>query len=227
MGSERMKKYSLIIGALLVCGAALADTQTTKWYIDGRLYETTSCETGGDITLPTLPERFGHTFQGWEPAIYDMSTLDTSINGTTYSRNESTHSWNTTFSYGIVYGASLCSPTSNNVYSQNDTGLDTTTGEGRYCYCRVTEFIPSGSDKIYEPVASRWVFRNDRGSASNCAGNCAITVATASRATRRCALASSVRFRNDVLAKCRGAEIRGTQSRQGGLGEGVPHHRLT
>ena len=33
---------------------------------------------------------------------------------------------------------------------------------GQYCWCKATH-----------PVASRWVFGDDRGSASNCAGGCA------------------------------------------------------
>jgi len=167
-----MKKFVFILYGLLITHISLADTQTTKWYIDGKLYETTNCEIGGDITLPTLPERFGHTFQGWEPAIYDLSTLDKTINGSSYTRNESTHRWSTTFSYGTVYGDSLCSPTPNDKYILDGEGLDTETGSGRYCWCRATEFTPTGSSVLYEPVASRWVFNYDSGSASSCAGNC-------------------------------------------------------
>ena len=189
----------------------MAETQTTKWYIDGKLYETTNCEIGGDITLPTLPERFGHTFQGWEPAIYDLSTLDKTINGSSYTRNESTHRWSTTFSYGTVYGDSLCSPTPNDKYIVDGEGLDTETGSGRYCWCRATEFTPTGSSVLYEPVASRWVFIHDDGSASNCASVARTTVATTSGTTKRCAWGCLARFRNDVPAKCRGAERRGTK----------------
>ena len=216
--------------ALLMCRASLAQTESTEWYVGANLYATTSCETGGDIsTPPQNPTKKGHTFQGWETATFDLATLDTSINGSNYTYNNSTRKWRTTFSYGYVYGESLCSPTPNagSGWYPTSKELDAETGTGQYCYCRATEFLPTGSSKIYEAVASRWVFYDDFGSASFVPAFARATVATTSGTTRRCALASSVRFRNDVLAKCRGAEIRGTQSRQGGLGEGVPHHRLT
>ena len=42
-----------------------ADTETLQWYVDNDLYATTTCESGGDITLPTPPTKYGYTFQGW------------------------------------------------------------------------------------------------------------------------------------------------------------------
>ena len=42
-----------------------AVTETLQWYVDNDLYATTTCESGGDITLPTAPTKYGYTFQGW------------------------------------------------------------------------------------------------------------------------------------------------------------------
>lgn len=153
-----------------------AQTETTEWWVNGSVYATTSCETGGDIsTPPQNPTKKGHTFQGWETATFDLATLDTSINGSNYTSNNSTRKWRADFSYGYVYGESLCSPTPNagSGWYPTSQELDAETGTGRYCYCRATEFLPTGSSKIYEAVASRWVFRDDRGSASYCANSCA------------------------------------------------------
>ena len=154
----------------------LAQTETTEWWVNGEVYATTSCETGGDIsTPPQNPTKKGHTFQGWETATFDLATLDTSINGSDYTYNNSARKWRTAFSYGYVYGESLCSPTPNagSGWYPTSQELDAETGTGRYCYCRATEFLPTGSSKIYEAVASRWVFGHDYVSASNCAGTCA------------------------------------------------------
>ena len=166
---KNMKNLLIFMWLVAVCGVANAQTETTKWYIDGKVYTTTNCESGGDIEVPELPERFGYTFQGWMPAVYDMSTIDTSINGTSSSTSGKT--WRAIFSYGAVYGESLCSPTSNSEWYTN-TVLDTETGSGQYCYCRVTEFIPTGSSIVYEPVSSLWAFNGDYFSASDCALRC-------------------------------------------------------
>ena len=152
-----------------------AQTETTEWWVNGEIYATTSCETGGDIsTPPQNPTKKGHTFQGWETATFDLATLDTSINGSSFTYNTSTRKWRVGFSYGYVYGESLCSPTPNagSGWYPTSQELDAETGTGPYCYCRATEFLPTGSSKIYEAVASRWVFNYNHGSASNCASLC-------------------------------------------------------
>ena len=159
-----MKKILLFLGAMFVC-TAHAQTETTKWYIDGNLYATTSCESGGDITMPEPPERFGSIFQGWMPAVYDMSTLDTSINFTTSGYD--LYKTVSTFSYGKVYGEVLCSSTSEQAF--NTTGdINTEPDSGGYCYCRVTEFIPTDSNVVYSPKVSRWVYAGKLNSAASC-----------------------------------------------------------
>ena len=167
-----MKRIILTITTVLMSLVAYGQTETTKWYVDGKLYATTSCESGEDINMPEMPAQFGYTFGGWFPAVYDMSTLDKSINGTSYLYNNSARTWQTTFSYGVVYGESLCSSTANDPRSLAE-GINTENGSGGKCWCRVTEFIPTGSRIIYEPKSSLWAFDYDPGSASNCASNCA------------------------------------------------------
>ena len=58
--------------------------------MDNNVYATTTCESGGDITLPTAPTKYGYTFQGWStytPIEYLESTgaqwIDTGILATT------------------------------------------------------------------------------------------------------------------------------------------------
>ena len=171
---EPMKRIIFLLTAIFVSTFAYAQTETTNWYIDTEVYQTTTCESGGDITVPTEPTKYGYTFQGWIPAVYDISTLDKSINGTSYTYDNSKKIWRVIFPYGAVYGESLCSPTAapgSNWYTIDDE-LDTETGSGRYCWCRVTEFIPTGSRIIYEPKSSLWTFLGSRGSASNCTYDC-------------------------------------------------------
>ena len=50
---------------MFFCSVAHADTETINWYMDNNVYATTTCESGGDITLPTTPIKYGYTFQGW------------------------------------------------------------------------------------------------------------------------------------------------------------------
>ena len=89
--------------------------------------------------------------------------LDPIVKGTTYSYDAASMTWNTTFPYGKVYGIGACISTSGTLGVANASV--TAAGaerDGRYCWCKMTH-----------PVASRWVFGNDSGSASNCASNCA------------------------------------------------------
>ena len=89
--------------------------------------------------------------------------LDPSVAPSTYSNNAADMTWNATFPYGKVYGMAACVSTGGTQY-QPTTTVEIAGGEtsGRYCWC-----------KLIHPVASRWVFNNHTGSASNCAGNCA------------------------------------------------------
>lgn len=156
-----MKRLIIFLFGMFLFIPVFGETETTQWYIDGELYATTTCESGGDITMPTLPERFGYNFDGWMPAIYDISTLDASINGSTVSSGGT--KWNVTFSYGTLYGEILCSNKAD--YDVDQPG---TQRSGNNVWCRITHFQPTGSDIIYEPVPSKWVYY---GTSSYCSYN--------------------------------------------------------
>lgn len=65
-----LKRFLIILSLLFSC-ALYAATETINWYAeDGTLYDTTTCQTGGDITLPTTPTKYGYTFQGWKGIFY-------------------------------------------------------------------------------------------------------------------------------------------------------------
>ena len=100
--------------------------------------------------------------------------LDPTIGGSAGGTYDATAGlWSATFPYGVIYGISACL----NVGQGKSMGYyesqltDTNNGEtnlvvgsekyGRYCWCKMTH-----------PVASLWVFHNDRGSAASCASNC-------------------------------------------------------
>lgn len=59
--------YRLLFAIFLVINGVSghADTETLQWYVDNDLYATTTCESGGDIVLPTPPTKYGYRFQGW------------------------------------------------------------------------------------------------------------------------------------------------------------------
>ena len=82
--------------------------------------------------------------------------LDPMINGSSNSYNADLFEWNTTFSYGTVFGIATCVDTagsSNQVVAElkSSDGTVATGGErsGRYCWCQMTH-----------PARSRWVFRS-------------------------------------------------------------------
>lgn len=72
----------IILFCVVFCGAAYAATETINWFVDGGVYATTTCESGGDITLPPTPTKYGYTFHGWDtyiPLEYIESTGDQQI----------------------------------------------------------------------------------------------------------------------------------------------------
>ena len=48
-----------------MCTFAYAETVNLSWYVDNHVYQTTTCETGGNVTPPTAPTKKGYTFQEW------------------------------------------------------------------------------------------------------------------------------------------------------------------
>ena len=95
--------------------------------------------------------------------------LDPMIGGSTNSHNADLFEWNTTFSYGTVFGIATCVDTagsSNQVVAElkSSDGTVATGGErsGRYCWCQMTH-----------PARSRWVFLFAYGSVDSCGSGCA------------------------------------------------------
>lgn len=54
---------------------AYANTETINWYVDGETYDTTTCQSGDDIELPTTPTKLGYTFVGWEKVYIPIEYL--------------------------------------------------------------------------------------------------------------------------------------------------------
>ncbi len=58
-----MKKFFVIFGLVFVCITAFA--HSVEWYVDGSLYQTTTCDAGDNITPPVAPAKYGYSFAGW------------------------------------------------------------------------------------------------------------------------------------------------------------------
>ena len=48
----------------MFCSVAFA--HTIEWYVGDTLLSTTTCESGDNITPPTVPEKFGYSFKKWK-----------------------------------------------------------------------------------------------------------------------------------------------------------------
>lgn len=60
-----MKKLLVGLFAIFICTFAIAHTM--EWHVDDSIYQTTTCETGTDLTLPTpAPTKYGYHFVGWQ-----------------------------------------------------------------------------------------------------------------------------------------------------------------
>ena len=57
-----MKKILIVLCTVFT---SIAIANTTNWYVDGTLYQTTSCLSGNDVTPPNAPTKRGYTFSGW------------------------------------------------------------------------------------------------------------------------------------------------------------------
>jgi len=74
-----MKKILILCVALF---ATTAIAHTIDWYVDGQVYQTTSCESGDSVTPPTPPAKYGYTFQEWYPLYKQLEYIET--NGNSY-----------------------------------------------------------------------------------------------------------------------------------------------
>lgn len=70
-----MKKLFLFVSALLISGTVVADTINIKWGVDDQTFTTTTCEIGGDVVLPTPPEKPGYIFKGWVKDVFNRGTF--------------------------------------------------------------------------------------------------------------------------------------------------------
>ena len=68
-----MKKI-LIILSVLFCTTVFA--HTIEWYVGDTLLSTTTCESGDNITPPTVPEKFGYHFKKWNPEYTRIEYLE-------------------------------------------------------------------------------------------------------------------------------------------------------
>ena len=123
--------------------------------------------------------------------------LDPSIDGASYTQNNSTGTWKTVFSYGNVSGISTCvsiAPTGDtgSTKTTDGTPLDATGGEttGRYCWCKMTH-----------PMSSLWVFGYGYVDAADCASRCTnyCGVRAQANAALRSGLFGSVAAANDMF----------------------------
>ena len=97
--------------------------------------------------------------------------------------------WKTPFSYGTVYGESMCSTTSG-TYATPGTPVNTFE---RYCWCRATGFKPDGSDIVHISTSNLpWVFLFEYGIDTSIAGcrvtcpyRCAVEIQNARSSFRR------------------------------------------
>ena len=61
-----MKRFVLILCTMFFCVAAIAKTINIDWKVGNNIYSQSTCEYGGDLTVPaTPPTKYGYTFQGW------------------------------------------------------------------------------------------------------------------------------------------------------------------
>jgi hypothetical protein len=187
----------LLAGFLFILSdIALADTETVNWYVDGSLYDTTYCQPGGDIVLPTAPTKSGYLFLGWD--VFSLNkNLDVNINASAlYSKEEKCYTitnnvMNTptliscndasisdlnqneskaVFSYGTIHIQGLCSNTTGTAYV---FGTPNESSSGSRCWCRLTKF---NNVKLFG--SDQWFYFNNGGYGSDtctqsCAYNCA------------------------------------------------------
>jgi len=74
-----MKRFLLLFCTMFI-GTSFATTVNIDWISNGNTYDQTTCQTGGNFTLPAQnPTKYGYTFVGWH---FDEITGTGSQNGT-------------------------------------------------------------------------------------------------------------------------------------------------
>lgn len=75
-----MRHLILILSALFLCFTA--DAHTISWYAGNQLLDTTTCQSGDNITPPAAPSKYGHHLAGWGPLYTFLEYIDST--GTEY-----------------------------------------------------------------------------------------------------------------------------------------------
>jgi len=70
-----MKRIGLFLFGIFICAVAIAEQITINWGVDNQTYDTTTCEIGADVALPTTPTKRGHVFRGWVAEHFDRGTF--------------------------------------------------------------------------------------------------------------------------------------------------------
>ena len=81
------------------------------------------------------------------------------------------HEWKVLFTWGTIYGTSICSSTSGESFT---IGTPDESSKGRQCWCKVIGYVPSGSSIKYLPAepAVYVITSRDYFSDTTCPGNC-------------------------------------------------------
>ena len=118
-----MKKI-LIILSVLFCTTVFA--HTIEWYVGDTLLSTTTCESGDNITPPTVPEKFGYHFKKWLPYKARIEYLEST--GTQYIDTGYIPNTNTTVVLGFVTQGSWVFGQRTAAYTTDALGLLTNNG---------------------------------------------------------------------------------------------------
>jgi len=65
--------------------------------------------------------------------------------------------WKTIFSWGTLYGMSMCSSTSG---TNGEIGNPVELADGLHCWCKSTGYIPHGTNTKYAPISAGWVYQS-------------------------------------------------------------------
>ena len=168
-----------------------------RWYNGNTLIETNTCTYGGELNIPNSPQRTGYTFRGWRvrPQM-DFSTIPTNVAGIEFwsksrdtdgsdrchhgTKNDSAslgctknqnfsdlqqYEWKASFTHGMVYGMAKCSSDSG---TENQPG-NPSNKNGKYCWCKVTGYRPTGQTTLYGPSLNmHWMYNGELQSSTYC-----------------------------------------------------------
>ena len=115
---------------------------------------------GASITAPSSRANT-YGYYGFDDDAYNATSPALSM-------SQWSATWN---SIGVAKGIASCngtSGTSNSTSGSSDSF--TNSANGRYCWCKMTEWTPSGGTT--QSLAGKWVFNHDYSSASDCAVYC-------------------------------------------------------